>query len=109
MGLPLSDGLRTLLLRDIQLIKNLEGRLPRFPSFPQDRFYPFPFPISFMRLAISMADMAASKPLLPTLVPALSMACSMVSVINTPKEMGISPSRDRRGLHLVTSVAIYSK
>src|SRR6056297_314251 len=38
--------------------------------------------------AISMADMAASAPLLPALVPARSSACSMVSVVSTPKATG---------------------
>jgi len=40
------------------------------------------------RLIISSSDMAASAPLLPALVPARSMACSMVSVVNTPKATG---------------------
>ena len=40
------------------------------------------------RLAISMAAAAASKPLLPALVPARSTACSMVSVVSTPKMIG---------------------
>ncbi len=35
-----------------------------------------------------MAVWAASKPLLPALVPARSMACSMVSVVSTPKITG---------------------
>jgi hypothetical protein len=37
-----------------------------------------------------MADMAALQPLLPALVPARSMACSMVSVVMMPKMTGIS-------------------
>ena len=35
-----------------------------------------------------MAVAAASKPLLPALVPARSTACSMVSVVSTPKTIG---------------------
>ena len=35
-----------------------------------------------------MAVIADSKPLLPALVPARSMACSMVSVVSTPKTTG---------------------
>ena len=35
-----------------------------------------------------MAAAAASKPLLPALVPARSTACSMVSVVSTPKMIG---------------------
>ncbi len=40
------------------------------------------------RLTISSAARAASAPLLPALVPARSMACSMVSVVSTPKATG---------------------
>ena len=43
-----------------------------------------PYGNIFVRLTISMADVIASKPLLPALVPARSMACSMVSVVSTP-------------------------
>lgn len=43
-----------------------------------------PYGNIFVRLTISMADVMASKPLLPALVPARSMACSMVSVVSTP-------------------------
>ncbi|MNU06034.1 hypothetical protein D3C72_2510700 [compost metagenome] len=35
-----------------------------------------------------MAETAASQPLLPALVPARSTACSMVSVVSTPKITG---------------------
>ena len=41
------------------------------------------------RLTISIAVQAASKPLLPALVPARSTACSMVSVVSTPNTTGI--------------------
>ena len=39
-------------------------------------------------LIISSAVIAASAPLLPALVPARSIACSMLSVVNTPKSQG---------------------
>ena len=39
-----------------------------------------------------MAVAAASKPLLPALVPARSMACSMVSVVSTPNTTGMPVS-----------------
>ena len=45
-------------------------------------------PSFFSRLAISMADMAPSAPLLPAFVPARSMACSMFSVVTTEKIVG---------------------
>src|SRR5690606_34728020 len=38
--------------------------------------------------AISSADIPASKPLFPALVPARSTACSIVSVVRTPKITG---------------------
>ncbi len=60
-----------------------------------------------MRLLISMAATAASDPLLPALVPARSIACSMVSHVSTPKMHGTpvsneataTPSRDEGGVH----------
>ena len=43
-----------------------------------------------IRLAISIALTAASEPLFPALVPALSTACSILSVVRTPKITGVS-------------------
>ena len=40
-----------------------------------------------------MADFAASEPLFPAFVPALSIACSMLSVVNTPKITGMPVSK----------------
>ena len=40
------------------------------------------------RLTISSAATAASAPLLPALVPARSIACSMLSVVSTPNATG---------------------
>jgi len=45
-------------------------------------------PICLKTETISMATMAASAPLLPALVPARSIACSMVSTVRTPKAQG---------------------
>ena len=55
------------------------------------------------RFAISIAVQAASNPLLPALVPARSTACSMVSVVSTPKTTGnagvqLDPLDARRAL-----------
>ena len=44
------------------------------------------------RFAISIAAIAASKPLLPAFVPDRSIACSIVSVVSTPKVMGTEDS-----------------
>lgn len=44
-------------------------------------------------LTISSRLKAASPPLLPALVPERSIACSMVSVVNTPKATGRSNSK----------------
>jgi hypothetical protein len=43
---------------------------------------------AFIKVAISMAAVAASNPLLPILLPARSMACSIVSVVTKPKIHG---------------------
>ncbi len=45
--------------------------------------------ISFWSLTMLMAVTAASSPLLPCSPPARARACSMVSVVRTPKAMGI--------------------
>ena len=55
------------------------------------------------RLIISMALWAQSAPLLPALVPARSMACSMVSVVRTPKSTGTPVSSDVWAMPLDTS------
>ncbi len=56
------------------------------------------FDISFYndrsKFAISIADNAASAPLLPAFVPARSIACSMDSVVKTPKITGFSDCKD---------------
>ena len=44
------------------------------------------------KLIIFIAVSAHSLPLLPSLPPALSSACSMLSVVSTPKITGISPA-----------------
>src|SRR6185312_6615307 len=44
------------------------------------------------RLTISSAAIAASAPLLPALVPARSIACSMLSVVSTPNATGTPES-----------------
>src|ERR1700722_296537 len=50
------------------------------------------------RLAISIATSAASAPLFPALPPARSMACSTVSVVNTPKATGTPVSSAMRAM-----------
>src|SRR5512135_3283834 len=45
-------------------------------------------PISAYKSNISMTTVIASNPLFPALVPARSIACSIVSVVNSPKETG---------------------
>ncbi len=53
-----------------------------------------------------MADTAASYPLFPILEPALSTACSRLSAVMIPKEIGVPDSRDTVAIPLVTSVAM---
>ena len=43
---------------------------------------------NFIKFDISIAVLAASEPLLPAFVPALSIACSILSVVKTPKITG---------------------
>ena len=44
--------------------------------------------MDFIRLTISIAETIASNPLFPALLPARSTACSILSVVNTPKMTG---------------------
>lgn len=46
-------------------------------------------------MTISIAATADSYPLLPAFVPARSIACSIVSVVNTPKITGMSVCSDK--------------
>ena len=55
--------------------------------------------------AISIAATAASKPLLPAFVPARSTACSMVSVVSTPKMTGMPLLSDTWATPFETSEA----
>ena len=50
--------------------------------------------MSLLKLAISIAETAESYPLLPAFVPARSIACSIVSVVKTPKIIGMSVCSD---------------
>lgn len=45
-----------------------------------------------------MAVNAASHPLLPDLPPARSKACSIVSVVNTPKATGVPENNARSAI-----------
>ena len=56
-----------------------------------------------IRFTISMAASAQSAPLLPALVPARSIACSMVSVVSTPNSTGTPLSSDTAAIPLETS------
>ena len=57
----------------------------------------------------SIADIAASAPLLPALVPERSMACSMLSVVRTPKMTGTPLSAPAAASPLVQAPATWSK
>ena len=57
------------------------------------------------RLAISSAVAADDQPLLPAFVPARSMACSIVSVLSTPKTTGTPVSRLILAMPLAASPA----
>src|SRR5262249_39311522 len=57
------------------------------------------------RFAISMAVIAASKPLLPPLAPARSMACSRVLVVSTPNATGMPVSIETCAIPFAASPA----
>ena len=58
--------------------------------------YFFLVEIFLRRSASSIAESAESQPRFPCFVPARSMACSIVSVVSTPKTTGISVSSATR-------------
>jgi hypothetical protein len=60
-------------------------------------------------LVISSAAIAASHPLFPAFVPARSSACSMDSVVSTPKLTGRSSSAEICATPLATPPETYSK
>ena len=51
-----------------------------------------------------MADVAQSNPLLPALVPARSIACSIVSVVTMPNITGTPLSSDTWAMPLAASL-----
>src|SRR6266498_3148364 len=77
------------------LVQGVRGDLP--PRLLHDQgslsFFSLPASTWSKTLAICMAAMAASQPLLPCLPPARSRACSSVSVVRTPKATGTPVSR----------------
>lgn len=75
-----------------------------FSNFIQD----FIAKLILLKLAISIAALAASEPLLPAFVPALSIACSRLSVVNTPNITGTPVSSDTWAMPLETSAATKS-
>ena len=56
--------------------------------------------ISRIRFAVSIAASEASWPRLPSLPPALSMACNSVSVVRTPNIVGTPVSIDTAAIPL---------
>ena len=76
--------------RRLDLEEHLERRFAPGSRRAPTRFRPFvrgagPLPSARESETISMALTAASHPLLPAFVPARSIACSIVSVVSTPK------------------------
>src|SRR3972149_6506987 len=65
--------------------------------------------ISRNKSAISIAVKAASQPLLPDFVPDLSIACSTVSVVNTPKIIGTPCFSAVWEIPFATDEEMYSK
>src|SRR5690606_38332721 len=69
---------------------------------------PWPARAVRSRLAVSSAARAASPPLLPSLPPARSCACSHVSVVSPPNATGLPTSNATRPT-AAASPATYSK
>ena len=57
-----------------------------------------------IRLTISIAPVAQSKPLLPAFVPARSMACSIVSVVTMPNMTGTPVSSETCAMPFAASL-----
>ncbi len=74
-----------ILTGNLPLVQGLNRALPRVG--PRRTHVSATF---LSKLTISIADRAASAPLFPALVPARSIACSIVSTVNTPRLTGIS-------------------
>ena len=86
----------------LHLKKHLQRR---FASAAARARHQMPAPLNARRSeTISIALTAASQPLLPAFVPARSMACSIVSVVRTPKPIGTPVSAWRCERAFVTDV-----
>src|SRR5579862_1188715 len=83
----------------VELVEDLEGQLAGLGALPHS---------FFMRLAISIAAIAALRPALPILVPARSIACSIVSVVRTPKMQGMPVRRPTSDTPLAVSRQTWS-
>lgn len=64
----------------------------------------FYFRISRSKFTISIAPIAQSNPLFPLFVPALSIACSIVSVVSTPNITGTLLARETWAIPFETSL-----
>ena len=62
------------------------------------------FRISRSKFTISIAPIAQSNPLFPLFVPALSIACSIVSVVSTPNITGTLLARETCAIPFETSL-----
>src|SRR6056297_289355 len=74
-------------------IQDLQGHFSCFVAGAHGCSYLNEPSMASIKLVISIAATAAFQPLLPALVPARSIACSMVSVVMTPKMIGTPVSR----------------
>src|SRR5579883_125129 len=95
------DGVVDRLLASVERVENLQRALPG----PAAGRHQGACRSVRMRLAISMAVMAASKPLLPPLAPARSIACSSVLVVSTPKATGTPVEAAACAIPLAASAA----
>src|SRR6185436_18769983 len=88
------DLVEDLVAAEVQLVHQLEGQLAGLGALSHN---------FFIREAISSAAIAALRPALPILVPARSIACSIVSVVRTPKMQGTPVRRPTSAIPLAVS------
>ena len=87
LGFPIgADGGLGLGRPELELVEDLERGLARPPAFAHGPAQPSL--ADLRRFSISTTEKAASQPLLPDLVPARSIPCSIVSTVRIPKAQG---------------------
>src|SRR6185436_14002358 len=95
----LVDLVEDLVPAEVELVHELESQLAGLGALSHN---------FFISEAISSAAIAALRPALPILVPARSIACSIVSVVRTPKMQGTPVRRPTSAMPLAVSRQTWS-